>query len=63
MSSILCPWRNGTPCKADQAGGLGQLRLQETEAPVRVDVRSEAPGDEAAEAGTYCPIRKIVALL
>ena len=21
MSSILCPWRNGTPCKADQAGG------------------------------------------
>ena len=43
----------------------GQLPgLRETETPVRVDVRTEVPGDEAGrEAGTHDPIRKNVALL
>ena len=31
------------PAKPTKPAALGQLRLQETEAPVRVDVRSEAP--------------------
>jgi hypothetical protein len=44
------------PAKPTKPAVLGQLRLQETEAPVRVDVRTEAPGDEPQEAGTCDPI-------
>ena len=56
---MLWRGRNSLKWARPKLTALGQLQgLREPEAQVRVDVRTEAPGDEAGrKAGTNDPIR------